>query len=312
MTLGYVLYGNNNEIGGATPKEMVNLALENATTTNANDSIRITSADGSDLSASNSGTITLPGATSGTLTTFQLTANVTINLTGAHWGAGTSGDLTDAVLRVLAINDNGTLRWGVAKQGGRETVVTTDTSATATLITTPEGVLCNVAVASATNHAVEIGHFKGFFDDTGGAAEDLWAVQTGVADIITGGTADGIWQPWNPVYTGFSAAPGGGEATWTMYGNDVYVHHNRSNGTSSTTAFTMTGPIKAKNHASGGLTIFIGSYVINNGIGGISAGRIDTTVNSTTFTLYVDSAQQPWFGSGAKNATFDMRYEAEP
>ena len=77
---------------------MNNLAIVNATTTNAADSIKITGSDGTALSAANYGWVTLPSATTGRLVTLSVTADVTILITGAHWGFDTKGDLTDYLL----------------------------------------------------------------------------------------------------------------------------------------------------------------------------------------------------------------------
>src|SRR3990167_3564444 len=98
---GGVLNSGVLEQGGArSPGFMNNFALVNATTTNAADSIRIDGANGTDLSASNYVWVTLPSATIGQYTAFSITANVTINLTGAHWGFGTFGDRTDQICYV--------------------------------------------------------------------------------------------------------------------------------------------------------------------------------------------------------------------
>ena len=166
---------------------MNNIAIVNATTTNAADSIKITGSDGTALSASNYGWITLPSATAGRLVTLSMTADVTINLTGAHWGFGTKGDLTNYILYVYAINDAGTLRWGAGAKPNRNVVLDADDTATATSVTTYEKVLINSLLTGGANaYARVVGWFKASFDDTGGAAEDLWAVQTGVGDIQQG------------------------------------------------------------------------------------------------------------------------------
>src|SRR3990167_11294155 len=164
---------------------MQNIGLANATTTNANDSIKITSADGQALSTTNLGWIVLPGATSGRLQVMPVSADVTMNIQGCHWGAGTKGDLVDAVLHVYAINDAQILRWGVAQLPKLVVALGADDQTTATNVTTSLGVFVNSALSGDSN-CCAIGWFKASFDDTGGAAEDLWAVQTGVGDIGLG------------------------------------------------------------------------------------------------------------------------------
>jgi hypothetical protein len=165
---------------------MFNLGLANATTTNASDSIKVQGADAA-LSATNPLYVNLPTVSSpGRMTRFSATADVTINLTGAHWGLGTNGDFTDIILRVYAINDNGTLKWGVSNKGGLRSIADTAASTTATNINTQPEMLVNSALSSGTWPCREVGWFLGDFDDTGGAAEDLWAVQTGAGEIMVG------------------------------------------------------------------------------------------------------------------------------
>src|SRR3990167_64457 len=165
---------------------MNNIGIVNATTTNAADSIKITGSDGTALSVSNYGWITLPSATTGRLVTLSMTADVTILLTGAHWGFGTKGDLTDYILYVYAINDAGTLKWGIGAKPNRLFVLNADDvdDSTPTSVSSYEKVMVNTALGSDSDARV-VGWFKANFDDAGGAAEDLWAVQVGDGDIYT-------------------------------------------------------------------------------------------------------------------------------
>lgn len=297
------------EQGGARNGQwMNNLALRAATTTNANDSIRITGSDGTALSTSNYGWITLPSTvTAGQLVTFSVTADVTILLTGAHWNIGTTGDVTGALLRVLAINDNGTLRWGVAKLGGRNTLLTTDTSATATDINLAEEVLCTAAVASSSNTCREVGWFRANFDDTGGAAEDLWAIQGGLNDVNTGTTADGYWQPWNPAYTGFSADPTNTSTRWSQIGRTITAYAVTVVGTSNATTFTSTLPVSA----------FIGqSFPAGSTVDGGStvtvATRLTLSTGSTTITHRTTMGLGAWTNSGTKEQEYVISFEVGP
>ena len=197
------------------PGNMHNLSIQAATTTSSNDSIKITSADGTALSSSNPGFICLPSATAGQLVVFSLTADVTIDLTGAHWGLGTNGDATDYLLSVYAINDAGTIKWGVASIPNHTRIQAADDEATATNVTTLEKVLVNSAL-SGESVCSEIGWFKANFDDTGGASEDLWAVQTSIGDINLGPrpqipqefTPSGSWTS-NTTYSGYWYRSGG-------------------------------------------------------------------------------------------------------
>ena len=196
--------------GANTPGWTSNLGLAAATTTNANDSIKITGADGTALSVQNPGHITLPSTTAGQLSTFTITADVTIDLTGAHWGLGTLGDFTDIELRIYPINDTESLKWGISNKGGLISISDSNSSATATDVTSQEKMLVNSSLNSGTWPCSEVGWFNANFDDTGGASEDLWEVQTGVGDINVGIPVDDDTD-----YTSFS--PTGSWSTNTTY-----------------------------------------------------------------------------------------------
>lgn len=304
-----VVNGTLESSGAWTPNWTSNLVIVNATTTNTNDSIKITGQAGTALSAANPGYVTFHGAAGTGLVQFQVTADVTINLTGAHWGWGTTGDVTGGLLRVLAINDNATLRWGVALLGGRRTLLTTDTNATATNINLPEEILCTAAVASATNYCFEIGYFRVNFDDTGGAAEDLHAVQTGVGDIITGSSADGYWQPNNSSPTGFSGLPSI-TTRWTQHGRTIiYTCQNVANGTSDATSFTLTLPAKSLN-ATGVLPLGTGADNGSTLTGSVYGETASAGI--TTLTLYTNGAGATWTGANAKGASLRLVYEVGP
>ena len=300
------------EQGGARfANWMNNIAIVRATTTNTGDSIKITGADGTALSPSNYGWVTLPDPTNqGRLVTFSVTADVTLLLTGCTWGAGGNGDITGAILRVLACNDNGTLRWGVALLGGRTTLLNTDTNATQASVNLPEEVLTNVAVASATNSCREVGYFRADFDDTGGAAEDLWTVQNGVGDVVTGGDADNIWQSWNTVPGGFSANPTVTSSRWTQYKRTIKVDFQRNAlGTSNAITHTYTGPAKARNSA---ITGFVIMRSTDNTADVTTQNRCDTTAGSTTLTFYKTPAAATWTNAGSKGVDFVGEYEVGP
>jgi hypothetical protein len=299
--------GATGEIIGAPVKAATyNIDLARATTSVAGDSIKI-QCGGAACSATNPGFVVMNGTTAGALTQFTITSDVTINLTGAHWGAGTTGDLTGRILRVLAVNDNSTLRWCVALLGGRDTLLTTDTSATATDINLPEEVLCSAAVSSSTNTVLEVGYFRSDFDDTGGSSEDLNSIQSGVNDVVTGKNADGLWQPWNPAYTGFSAAPSGATARWVQSGRMVTIRYYASNGTSNATSFALTGPAKAN---TGINSTSLAEYVDNAILGTKGTGIVETTTGSQTLTLSIGSGS--WNNSGSKYARFTFQYEVGP
>src|SRR3990167_11403122 len=172
------------EQGGTRyPGWMNNVGIVNTTTTNTADTITITGSNGTAFSSSNYGWITLPDATTGRLKDFSITADIDIVLTGAHWGFGTKGDLTDYILYVYAINDAGTLRWGVGAKPNRLIVLNADDvdDSDPTNVNSYEKVMVDTVLGSDSDARV-VGWFKANFDDTG----DLWTVQSGDGDINIG------------------------------------------------------------------------------------------------------------------------------
>ena len=297
-------------IGAVATPGVYNLNIKSATTTNANDSVTVECGNEA-CSATNPGFVVMNSGTVGDLVVFRITADVTQLLTGAHWGIGTTGDITGALIRALFVNDNGTLRTCWAYLGGRKTVLTTDTNATHASVNLPEEVLCNTAVASATNTVLEYGFMRSNFDDTGGAAEDLWANQTGVGDFVTGKTADGLWQPWNPVFTGFSADPTGQTTRWTQVSRIITAKFIKgSNGTSDATGFTVSLPAKAFGGDDGSLA----TELVDNGANLTTPGWCLTSAGSTTLTLYASTsgAGTAWTGANTKGAGFSIKYEVGP
>jgi len=273
--------GGNPTVGiFAQSKPMaVNIGLAAATTTTANDSIKITGANGSALSASNPGYVLLPSVTSGQLTPFTITADVTILLTGAHWGLGTFGNQTDYPLSVYALNNDGTLTFGVATLSGMRLFLGTDDSITPTDINLIDEILVK-AVLTADAQALEVGWFKANFDDTGGAAEDLWAVQTADGDLNLGPcpsisklwTPDGTWTT-NTTYKG----------SWAKNGHFLIGDVDVSlAGTPTSASFSWNVP--------SGLTIDSAKLANNNAsnIGDAYLGDTGTAANRTGGLLRPD------------------------
>jgi len=102
-----------------------------------------------------------------------------------------------------------TLKHGVGSIPNHHRIQAADDEATATDVTSVEKILVNTAL-SGESTCLEIGWCKANFDDAGGAAEDLWAIQTGIGDINLGArpriaqffTPTGLWTS-NVTYTGF-------------------------------------------------------------------------------------------------------------
>lgn len=285
--------------------QVVNVGLTPQTTTNTRDTIRISGASAA-LSAANVAFFPMPSAAAaGVSSNLTLIADVDIVLTGAHWGQGTLGDLANAILRVYAINDNGTLKFGVGYIGGRTSIVDTNTSATATSVTEPEYFLVNSALSSGTWPCVEIGGFLAAFDDTGGAAEDLWSINSGVNSVRVGNGFDGVWQPFNTSFGGFSADPSYGTLKWCQNGSTAtVVGIKTSAGTSNATSFTLQLPVKSKD-----LVIGAVDGPLDNGAALTTAGLALTAAGSRTLTLYKDNANGTWTGSSTKSASFFVDFE---
>lgn len=279
----------------APPGQVMNMGLASVTTTNANDSVKISGSTAA-LSATNPLFVAIySSATPGLTTILKATADITFNLTGAHWGIGTTGDIANGFLRVFAINDNGTLKWGIGYQGGRVAIADTGAFTTATSVTLPEHLLVNSALTAGTWPMVEVGFFRANFDDTGGAAEDLWAVSTSL--LIAGTKADGFWQPWNPVFGGYSANPTITTARWMSIGSETHiVYKQNATGTSNATTTTITLPIKAKQVQ--GAFLY---QVVNNGAATTGGtGVCETTAGSTTLNCYLNPSLGAWTNVNAK------------
>lgn len=210
-----------------------NMGLAAATTTNSADSIKITGADAA-LSSSNQIVVTLQNSgTAGKLTTLTASADVTIDLTGAHWGLGTLGDFSDVELRVYAINDDGTLKWGVSL-GSITQIVNTSSSTTTTDINTQGEMLVNSALSEGTWPCKQVGWFKANFDDAGGAAADLWAVQTSIGDLnVKRPIKDRTdWEGYTPTITA-GGTTSSNAGYWRRVGDSMEIQ--------ITTAFTDAG-----------------------------------------------------------------------
>lgn len=217
-----------------------------------NGTLTIHQADGSAFADSdgNRGYIWLRSATSGQIIRGQVVSNVSIALVGAHWGTGTKGDLTSALLRVYAINDGNTaddftVKFGIGYQGGFTYIRNTQDSTTATDINLPEEILVNSNITNDNSPMSEIGYIVANFDDTGnGNGEDFWTI----TEVYPGVSADGIWQEFNVdnsnVVTGFSSFTGSNcNAYFTMVGQTFFARAE-IRGTSNATNFIVTMPIQ--------------------------------------------------------------------
>ena len=184
---------------GLTPGYQANLGLESATASAAGDSIKVTSASGSDLSSTNQLYVCVGHATAGLKALLKATADVTLTPTGAHWERGGLGNRTDQRLFVYAINDAGTLKWGLSPLPGLRVILGANDETTATNCTTIFDVFVNSALTGDSN-CVEVGSYLADFNDTG----DIWTTQTGVGEILVGAFDSVLWQR----YTGGASGIG--------------------------------------------------------------------------------------------------------
>lgn len=298
-----------------------NIGLAAATTTNSGDSIKITGANGSALSSTNPGYVMLPSTTSGQLTAFSVTSDVTIDLTGTHWGFGTLGDLTDYVLHVLALNNNGSLVWGIAAESGRQIVLDTEDDTTQANISSFDKVLVNSAL-SADAQVIHVGYFKANFDDTGGAAEDLWAVQSGDGDLVITNGKVPLMTPWinyGPLtINGSSSNPTKATTTVTdtayfrrigdsMHLRYYYYHTDNTGAAAGTGTYLFVIPLaleidtnKATDSTSTGLLYPVGTSTVA-GASFVGVGMVKVW-NATSLNIYVIEAGGP--SSGAISSTY--------
>lgn len=177
------LLTGGNLIGGGplSTYNLNNIAIINATTSIANDSIKITGANGSPLSPNNPGFISSQ-ATATTLKSVPILADVTIKITGAHWGFTGLGNLTNQVLHVFAVIDtDGTVKWLVGANPAPATVVSASCFTAQASVTTILKYITNITLVGNSN-LIRVGWFRANFTDAGSG----WAVQSTTADLQVG------------------------------------------------------------------------------------------------------------------------------
>lgn len=274
------------------PKGCYNFSLVRS----AANTIKITSRSGAALSASNPLIVVINDpATPGQSSEFVVTSDVSINIDSTTFGLGAT--ITNQLLTVIAINDNGTLRWGIVFLTNRTTLLTTDTTSTASSATTPESAYCTAAVGSATNSVLEVGYFRADFTSGG----NTWSIQTGTNDVVTGKSSDGIDRPWTITYGGFSVNPSAGTNIWTQIGRRMHlISEKGGNGTSNATTLTASMPAKARISTVCG----IAQEMTDNGVASTATGMPFTVAASATLTIYFNNAAGAWTNVNAKGTSF--------
>lgn len=294
--------GTSNNPSYFNPMILAQQGLYNIAFAQGTDSsqLKITSAQGSALSSSNFGKVIIRSSTAGTYREFTVTSDVTLDLTGCHWDLDGKGDITGVILRVYAIDDNGTLRWGIGYQGGFYYIRNTQDDTTAANINLPEEIYTNGNVATDNSPMRDVGWVKANFTD----AANEWAL----TEYHPNESADGIWQDYGtPVFTGFSADPTNLLVRWTMHGNNViYQYTYAAVGTSNATTYTMTAPIKAKDQYQEG----VGSYVYDNGVTLTSESLVNTQAGTNILDIYSDASGAGWTAANDKASTVKIVYEA--
>lgn len=255
---------------------------------------------GASLSATNPGFVVIRSATaSNGFTLFTVTADVDIDLTGAHWGLDGAGNLSGIALRVYAINDAGTLRWGICLQGGFTSISSTQETTTAASVTAPETFLTNSAVG-ATSKVLDIGYVSAGFTD----ASNEWVL----SDYFPGISADGVWMNIGipATTTGFSAVPTSVSNRFCMVGNTVFWDYRPGTaGTSNATGYTVTLPIK-----SGRAPEYLTSYVRDNSTTASAPGVVSLAIGSITATFYRTMLSATWTNANEKSTQCNISYEA--
>lgn len=292
----------NNTLVAAFSTQYANFGIVPAQISNPRDTITITTTDGIDLNSATQA-IALPSDTSAGLEeTIVLSAAIAKKISGAHWGLGTKGNVSSAILRGGFINDGGAVPalW-IGLLGNRTTVSSANCFATLTSVTAPEHLLVTRTITNGTWPIKEFFYFYADFNDTG----DIWTVSNTPGNIVVGDTADGKWQPYNPVYTGFSVNPVIDYYRWTQIGQTIFLEYeNAAAGTSNDTVFTIQAPAKSartQNHNP--------VLVMDNGTVSTGVGRLEFNATSQTISIFKDMSGAAFTNSGSKLASFKTSYE---
>lgn len=171
-----------------------NISFEAVTTTQTNDTLKITSADGTPLSSTNRGYVTMQDGT-----VFAVTADVTIqhtvsNVNRVEWSA-VSATFNKYPASIYAINDSGTLRWGLCNVEGLTLLES------ARCFTTPSSVniighTLTDSVVSGDSVALEVGWVMMNYS----TGTSFWQIDNNTGDINVG-PSPSRWRPAGGVIT---------------------------------------------------------------------------------------------------------------
>lgn len=115
------------------------------------------------------------------------------------------------------------------------------------------------------------------------------------------------WFNFACTQTGFSANPTSAVYRFKIQGNHcITVVHQGTNGTSNSTAFSMTAPVIAKTISNMVWEVF--AYAHDNGA--VINGGVATIVSGgTSFIVLKGGSATAWTGSAGKRASFQISYE---
>ncbi|KAB2842316.1 hypothetical protein F9K50_02275 [bacterium] len=152
-----------------------NIGLKPVTSSTANDTLRVTSANWAPLGSGFKNLLDLPHqANWGQLLETELERDVELKLSGAHWGFGGGGNRSRVMLRVGLIRDREKASPAVAVffGEGRRKVSNTNCFTDAVDVDAPGRILVNREIDSGSWPCTEIGYFLADFTDAG----DLWLI----------------------------------------------------------------------------------------------------------------------------------------
>lgn len=293
-------------VNSKIPFLISNLSFRRITITTTNDAIRLTSADGTPLSASNPGYVTFPGHLSDrvNLVAKTFTQDIDLKITGAHWGLDGKGDLSGVILRIGFIVDGVTVALAVGYLGSahlpldsvqRDATTAQGTANTASIL------LASAGFGSANGAFFECGYIWGSFTDAG----NVWAFSDATrSDPIMGQIATGLWQEWNPTITGFSSFIAS-EFRWSQVGNTVHCYILLV-GTSNATTLTLTLPTTAVGSLSGTDGM---AKVSDNGVIQTAPGRLFVNNTSNLLQVFKDLAVSAFSNVGTKAVIGHFTYE---
>ena len=221
---------------------------------------------------------------------------------------------------VATLIDNGAIIWG-GTAGGTADALTITTSPTIATYNTGQRFAFIVASTNTTTTPSINPNAAGSttikrWDGSACIPGDLYAGM--IAQIVADGSnyrlmnPACVWTTWTPTFTGFSANPSSPVATYCVTWNRICHFHFScpNNGTSSTTAFTVSAPLTAATRTNaiwGGAA----TQVTDNGAVTTTPGAWSISSAGTSFTVYKNSGlgAATWTAAAGKGAYFSGFYE---